>query len=64
MRNDDAQGDFYSPQVGQYTLVWDNSYSNFYRKVLRYKVDIIPLDVSHGDGLSDASSAEEEAEEV
>ncbi|CAM6124898.1 unnamed protein product [Calypogeia fissa] len=58
------QGDFYSPQVGQYTLIWDNSYSNFYRKVVRYKVDIIPSVNSQGDSMSDASSVEDEPQEA
>ncbi|PIN01039.1 hypothetical protein CDL12_26455 [Handroanthus impetiginosus] len=28
--------------VRNYKLIWDNSYSTFFRKVLRYKVDCIP----------------------
>ncbi|CAK9205892.1 unnamed protein product [Sphagnum jensenii] len=36
------QGNFYSPSIGMYKLIWDNSYSNFYRKSVRYKVDSIP----------------------
>ncbi|XP_002980642.2 uncharacterized protein LOC9656263 [Selaginella moellendorffii] len=41
-RYDSHQGNFYSPGVGSYKLVWDNSYSTFYRKTVRYKVDAIP----------------------
>jgi len=46
------QGSFQSPCVGNYKLIWDNSYSNFYRKYLRYKVDEIPpvLEESAGEG--------------
>eukprot|EP00246_Nothoceros_aenigmaticus_P011151 TRINITY_DN2929_c0_g1_i3.p1 TRINITY_DN2929_c0_g1~~TRINITY_DN2929_c0_g1_i3.p1 ORF type:complete len:440 (+),score=82.33 TRINITY_DN2929_c0_g1_i3:485-1804(+) len=41
-RYDADQGNFYSPSVGCYKLIWDNSYSTFNRKSLRYKVDAIP----------------------
>ncbi|XP_024379220.1 uncharacterized protein [Physcomitrium patens] len=41
-RYETHQGSFQSPCVGNYRLVWDNTYSNFYRKYLRYKVDEIP----------------------
>jgi hypothetical protein len=27
------QGNFCSPSIGTYKLIWDNTYSNFYRKV-------------------------------
>ncbi|KAL2620041.1 hypothetical protein R1flu_000246 [Riccia fluitans] len=40
--NQPNQGDFPSPFVGQYKLIWDNSYSTFYRKVVRHKLDVIP----------------------
>ncbi|KAK1372800.1 GOLD domain-containing protein [Heracleum sosnowskyi] len=36
------QGNFSTCLVGTYKLVWDNSYSTFFKKVLRYKVDCIP----------------------
>eukprot|EP00250_Pteridium_aquilinum_P012267 c20610_g1_i1 orf=555-1874(-) len=36
------QGNFFSPSVGSYKLIWDNTYSTFMRKSLRYKVDAIP----------------------
>eukprot|EP00249_Psilotum_nudum_P012266 c23683_g1_i1 orf=272-1675(+) len=41
-RYESNQGNFYSPCVGSYRLTWDNTYSTFYRKSLRYKVDTIP----------------------
>ncbi|KAI5062251.1 hypothetical protein GOP47_0022790 [Adiantum capillus-veneris] len=41
-RYESNQGNFYSPSVGSYKLTWDNSYSTFMRKSLRYKVDAIP----------------------
>uniref|UniRef100_A0A2P2LY45 GOLD domain-containing protein n=1 Tax=Rhizophora mucronata TaxID=61149 RepID=A0A2P2LY45_RHIMU len=28
--------------AGNYKLIWDNSYSSFFKKVIRYKVDCIP----------------------
>ncbi|OAE23402.1 hypothetical protein AXG93_1660s1610 [Marchantia polymorpha subsp. ruderalis] len=40
--NQPNQGDFPSPFVGHYKLVWDNSYSTFYRKIVRHKLDVIP----------------------
>ncbi|XP_013622753.1 PREDICTED: uncharacterized protein LOC106328788 isoform X1 [Brassica oleracea var. oleracea] len=36
------QGNFSTLMAGNYKLVWDNSYSSFFRKTLRYKVDCIP----------------------
>lgn len=41
-RYESNQGNFYSPSVGSYKLVWDNTYSTFMKKWLRYKVDAIP----------------------
>lgn len=41
-RYESNQGSFYSPFVGSYKLIWDNTYSTFNRKSLRYKVDAIP----------------------
>nr|KAJ0192690.1 hypothetical protein LSAT_V11C800395260 [Lactuca sativa] len=35
-------GNFCTVMAGNYTLVWDNSYSTFFKKALRYKVDCIP----------------------
>nr|KAJ0209087.1 hypothetical protein LSAT_V11C400217990 [Lactuca sativa] len=35
-------GNFYTVMAGNYTLVWDNSNSTFFKKALRYKVDCIP----------------------
>ncbi|XP_065854280.1 uncharacterized protein [Euphorbia lathyris] len=42
MRYGSDQGNFCTVQAGNYKLIWDNSYSSFFKKVLRYKVDCIP----------------------
>jgi len=36
------QGNFCTISAGSYKLVWDNSYSSFFKKSLRYKVDAVP----------------------
>jgi hypothetical protein len=36
------QGNFCTVFAGSYKLVWDNSYSTFFRKTLKYKVDAVP----------------------
>lgn len=36
------EGNFCTIIPGSYKLIWDNSYSSFFKKVLRYKVDCIP----------------------
>ncbi|XP_066368589.1 uncharacterized protein [Miscanthus floridulus] len=36
------QGNFCTVSLGSYKLVWDNSYSSFFKKILRYKVDAVP----------------------
>ncbi|CAA0836177.1 Unknown protein [Striga hermonthica] len=41
-RYDADQGNFCTCVSGNYKLIWDNSYSAFFKKVLRYKVDCIP----------------------
>ncbi|KAJ4704167.1 GOLD domain containing protein [Melia azedarach] len=41
-RYESDQGNFCTCVVGNYKLIWDNSYSAFFKKVLRYKVDCIP----------------------
>ncbi|CAM8969764.1 unnamed protein product [Rhodiola kirilowii] len=41
-RYESDQGNFCTCVAGNYTLIWDNSYSSFFRKDLRYKVDCIP----------------------
>ncbi|KAI8559600.1 hypothetical protein RHMOL_Rhmol04G0186300 [Rhododendron molle] len=41
-RYESDQGNFCTVMAGHYRLLWDNSYSTFFRKVLRYKVDCIP----------------------
>ncbi|MCD7464444.1 hypothetical protein HAX54_052747 [Datura stramonium] len=42
------QGNFCTCLSGTYKLIWDNSYSTFFKKVLRYKVDYIPPVVEPG----------------
>ncbi|CAI9283293.1 unnamed protein product [Lactuca saligna] len=52
-------GNFCTVMAGNYTLVWDNSYSTFFKKALRYKVDCIPpvveplpsIESEDGDGI-------------
>ncbi|KAL2899716.1 Retinal-binding protein [Bienertia sinuspersici] len=41
-RCDSDQGNFCTVLAGTYKLIWDNSYSTFFRKTLHYKVDCIP----------------------
>ncbi|KAL3536633.1 hypothetical protein ACH5RR_005094 [Cinchona calisaya] len=41
-RYESDQGNFCTCMAGNYRLIWDNSYSAFFKKVLRYKVDCIP----------------------
>lgn len=41
-RYESDQGNFCTCMVGNYKLSWDNSYSTFFKKMLRYKVDCIP----------------------
>lgn len=41
-RYESDQGNFCTILAGSYKLVWDNSYSSFFKKTLRYKVDAIP----------------------
>uniref|UniRef100_A0A1D1YSY2 Retinal-binding protein n=2 Tax=Anthurium amnicola TaxID=1678845 RepID=A0A1D1YSY2_9ARAE len=41
-RYESDQGNFCTILAGCYKLIWDNSYSTFFRKSLRYKVDAIP----------------------
>ncbi|XP_052175532.1 uncharacterized protein LOC127790236 isoform X2 [Diospyros lotus] len=41
-RYESDQGNFCACMAGNYRLIWDNSYSAFFKKVLRYKVDCIP----------------------
>ncbi|XP_071697245.1 uncharacterized protein [Rutidosis leptorrhynchoides] len=41
-RYESDQGNFCTVMPGNYRLVWDNSYSTFFKKALRYKVDCIP----------------------
>nr|XP_043611525.1 uncharacterized protein LOC122583162 [Erigeron canadensis] len=41
-RYNSDQGNFCTVMAGNYKLIWDNSFSTFFRKALRYKVDCIP----------------------
>ncbi|CAA6661907.1 unnamed protein product [Spirodela intermedia] len=41
-RYESDQGNFCTISTGCYKLIWDNSYSTFFKKSLRYKVDAIP----------------------
>ncbi|KAF9680149.1 hypothetical protein SADUNF_Sadunf06G0091100 [Salix dunnii] len=41
-RYESDQGNFSTCISGNYKFIWDNSYSAFFKKVLRYKVDCIP----------------------
>ncbi|XP_058110822.1 uncharacterized protein LOC131253710 isoform X2 [Magnolia sinica] len=41
-RYESDQGNFSACMTGCYKLIWDNSYSTFFKKNLRYKVDCIP----------------------
>ncbi|KAI4341901.1 hypothetical protein MLD38_026572 [Melastoma candidum] len=41
-RYESDQGNFCTCVAGNYKLIWDNSYSNFFKKALRFKVDCIP----------------------
>lgn len=41
-RYESEQGNFCTLMTGSYKLIWDNTHSTFFRKVLRYKVDCIP----------------------
>ncbi|KAG8374482.1 hypothetical protein BUALT_Bualt11G0137000 [Buddleja alternifolia] len=41
-RYESDQGNFCACITGNYKLIWDNSYSTFFKKVLHYKVDCIP----------------------
>ncbi|XP_057476874.1 uncharacterized protein LOC130764558 [Actinidia eriantha] len=47
-RYESDQGNFCTCMAGNYKLIWDNSYSTFFKKVLRYKVDCIPPVVESG----------------
>ncbi|KAK9723812.1 hypothetical protein RND81_05G027200 [Saponaria officinalis] len=41
-RCESDQGNFCTVMAGSYKLIWDNSYSTFFKKALYYKVDCIP----------------------
>ncbi|KOM58724.1 hypothetical protein LR48_Vigan11g175800 [Vigna angularis] len=41
-RYESDQGNFCTLMAGSYKLIWDNTYSTFFKKVIRYKIDCIP----------------------
>ena len=41
-RYESDQGNFCTLMGGSYKLIWDNTYSTFFKKVVRYKLDCIP----------------------
>lgn len=49
-RYESDQGNFCTCMSGNYRLIWDNSYSTFFKKVLRYKVDCVPPVVESATG--------------
>lgn len=53
-RCDSDQGNFCTVMAGNYKLIWDNSYSSFFSKALRYKVDCIPPVVEPAPGIEQA----------
>ncbi|XP_057970692.1 uncharacterized protein LOC131159652 isoform X2 [Malania oleifera] len=53
-RHESNQGNFCTCMAGNYKLIWDNSYSTFFKKVLRYKVDCIPPVVGPVQSASEA----------
>ncbi|KAL5720627.1 hypothetical protein ACHQM5_013278 [Ranunculus cassubicifolius] len=56
-RYESNQGNFCTVMDGNYKLIWDNAYSTFYKKSLRYKVDCIPP-VSEPTQSAEAEEAE------
>ncbi|KAJ4788295.1 Retinal-binding protein [Rhynchospora pubera] len=60
-RYDSDQGNFCTVLAGSYKLVWDNSYSSFFKKNLKYKVDAIPPVVEGSQQTVVEAEAEAEA---
>ncbi|CAI0431134.1 unnamed protein product [Linum tenue] len=52
-RCESDQGNFCTVMTGDYKLVWDNSYSSFFKKVVRCKVDCIPPVVEPAESRSE-----------
>uniref|UniRef100_A0A7C8YM05 GOLD domain-containing protein n=1 Tax=Opuntia streptacantha TaxID=393608 RepID=A0A7C8YM05_OPUST len=50
-RCESDQGNFCTVMAGNYKLIWDNSYSTFFSKALRYKVDCIPPVIEPAPGM-------------
>ncbi|MFS7896931.1 putative GOLD domain-containing protein [Helianthus anomalus] len=53
-------GNFCTVMAGHYRLLWDNSYSTFFKKALRYKVDCIPPVVEPEPSSTATATAEAE----
>lgn len=53
-RYESDQGNFCTILAGSYRLVWDNSYSTFFKKSLRYKVDAIPPVVETAQSIAES----------
>ncbi|KAM0061391.1 putative GOLD domain-containing protein [Helianthus debilis subsp. tardiflorus] len=59
-RYESDQGNFCTVMAGHYRLLWDNSYSTFFKKALRYKVDCIPPVVEPEPSSTATATAEAE----
>ncbi|KAK2981887.1 hypothetical protein RJ640_010404 [Escallonia rubra] len=58
-RYESDQGNFCTIMAGSYKLIWDNSYSSFFKKALRYKVDCIPPVLEPGSSGIEVAGCEE-----
>ncbi|TYI91552.1 hypothetical protein E1A91_D02G001200v1 [Gossypium mustelinum] len=58
-RYESDQGNFSTCMAGNYKLIWDNSYSAFFKKALRYKVDCIPPVLEESEKGSERNEVEE-----
>ncbi|KAK3018219.1 hypothetical protein RJ639_002753 [Escallonia herrerae] len=58
-RYESDQGNFCTIMAGSYKLIWDNSYSSFFKKALRYKVDCIPTVLEPGSSGTEVTRCEE-----
>ncbi|KAB1224700.1 hypothetical protein CJ030_MR2G024218 [Morella rubra] len=63
-RYDSDQGNFCTCMVGSYKMIWDNSYSTFFKKVLRYKVDCIPPVVEPVQSVTEVEGREDPSSDV
>ncbi|XP_014516540.1 uncharacterized protein LOC106774171 isoform X1 [Vigna radiata var. radiata] len=60
-RYESDQGNFCTLMAGSYKLIWDNTYSTFFKKVIRYKIDCIPPVTEPVQSDSSKSAGEVEA---